>query len=52
MLRFLLDKVAFKLKDGMNPKKAVDSVADEQGISKDGRTYEYLLQRAYEMKGE
>ena len=44
----LIDRLELYLRYGMSPKEAVDNVADKFGISKDGKVYEYLLNRAYE----
>lgn len=48
LLRFWLERLFWNLEDGMTPKEAVDKVADDYGLYKEGRTYEYLLKRAYE----
>lgn len=48
MLKFLIDKIKINLLEGMTPQEAVDAVAEEQGIFKGGKTYNYLMQRAEE----
>lgn len=50
ILHNLNDRLELYLRYGMTPKEAVDDVADKFGISKDGKVYEYLLNRAYESK--
>lgn len=46
ILRNLVVHMEWNLRAGMNAKEAVDDVVERYGISKDGRGYEYLLERA------
>ena len=46
ILRNLVVYMEWNLRAGMSAKEAVDDVAERFGISKDGRGYEYLLERA------
>lgn len=48
MLRFLIDRFELNLLKGMSPEKALDAVAEEQGLHKDGKVYKYLVQRIKE----
>lgn len=45
-----IDRVRTYVKSGMHPFKAVNTAAEELGLYKEGHTYEYLLDRAYEFK--
>lgn len=48
MLRNLIEQVKWNLRAGMAVQDAVDDVAERYGISENGKTYEYLIERAKE----
>ena len=45
MLRNLIDRVEWNLRNGMTVQEAIDDVAEKFGLSKDGKVYKYLLER-------
>lgn len=49
-MKNLVDDVRWNMRAGMSADESVDAVATKFGFHEEGKIYEYLLKRAYEIE--